>query len=129
MKRIACVMIAFSIVWISLCEAPEQPKESFVVKRNRAPSTSTLKEQCAQKLGEIIERTPDIQEKLVKEQERLTREIEKLLHIQKDAIHNLYDLLDGQKPIDKQELQKLVDSAGKTLRTLDKNYGSEPEKQ
>lgn len=104
--------------------AQDSTKESFVIKRNRAPSLATLKEECAEKLGEIIERMPEIQEKLVKEQARITREMEKLLRIQKEAIHNLYDLLDGKKAPDKQELQKMADSATKTLAAFDKNYGS-----
>ncbi len=124
MKRIALIMIVIAVVDCNVGASSEPVKESFVVKRKHQPSTSTLKEQYAETLGEIIERMPDITEKLVKEQERLTREIEKLLHIQKDAIHNLYDLLDGQKTLEKQELQKLVDSANKTLRLLDKNYSA-----
>jgi len=123
MKISAFVIFMIAISHGILVAAQEPGKESFVIKRNHAPSMATLKEECAEKLGEIIERMPELEERLVKEQERLTKEIEKLLRIQKDAIHNLYDLLDGQKVFEKQELQKMVDSANKTLRTVDNNYG------
>jgi len=123
MRNYLLVIMAIAI-YCNVC-AQESAKESFVIKRKHAPSVSTLKEECAEKLGEIIERMPEIQEKLVKEQTRLTKVMEKLLRIQKDAIHSLYDLLDGQKTPDKQELQKMADAATKTLHTLDKNYGAE----
>lgn len=85
-------------------------KESFVVKRKRPPSVSSLKEQCEQELGEIIKLMPELHESLALEQKELAC-------IEKESINDLYDLLENGEAITRPALQKRLEKA-QSLRKL-----------